>query len=174
MKVTAEQLALIMPAAKKKVAIYVDPINQTIIDAELNTRLRLAMFLAQIAHESGQLVYSLELASGKAYEGRKDLGNTQPGDGVRYKGRGLIQITGRANYTKMADALGVDCVNNPKLIEEPLWATRSAGWYWNDRKLNQYCDKSDFVTLTKRINGGTNGLEDRQQFFIKALAALPA
>ncbi len=88
------------------------------------------MFIAQIAHESGELTYVQEIASGKAYEGRKDLGNTQPGDGIRYKGRGLIQLTGRANYEKYGQLMGLDLINNPELLEEPEFAALSAAYFW--------------------------------------------
>jgi len=104
----------------------------------INTDKQIAAFFAQIGHESGHLKHNKEIASGAAYEGRKDLGNIYPGDGVKYKGRGLIQITGRDNYTKAAKALGVDCVNNPELLEQPKWAVKSACWWWNNAGLNKY------------------------------------
>lgn len=118
-------------------------------------------FLAQVAHESGAFHYTRELASGEAYEGRKDLGNTDIGDGVRYKGRGLIQITGRANYQACGDALGVDLISEPEQLEQPLLACRSAGWFWHSRNLNQLADRGDIKAITKKINGGFNGLPDR-------------
>jgi putative chitinase len=172
MNITTDQLIAIMPGARKKIPTYLDPINQVIVEADLSTKMRLAMFIAQIAHESGQLVYTLELASGSAYEGRADLGNTSPGDGVRYKGRGLIQITGKANYLAIAHDLLIDVVNHPELLESPLYATRSAGWFWAKHNCNRSADTNDFITCTKRINGGTNGLADRQQFLARALQVL--
>ena len=101
---------------------------------------RLRYFCAQVAHESCGLLYTKELASGKAYEGRTDLGNTQKGDGVRFKGRGYIQITGRANYTALAKDLKIDCVNHPELLEQPQYALLSALWFWKKRGLNNCID----------------------------------
>ena len=159
-------------------------INDTCDKYEINTPVRQLCFLAQVGHESGGLFYTEELASGAAYEGRKSLGNTQSGDGVRFKGRGLIQITGRANYKSIGDALGVDFIKNPSLLggknvkvctqEQLKYAAFSAGWFWNSRNLNALADKIDikksidagtslenFKAITKKINGGYNGLADR-------------
>lgn len=131
---------------------------------------RLAMFLAQVAHESGSLRYVRELADGSAYEGRRDLGNTEPGDGKRYRGRGLIQITGRANYRATTQRLRArlartvpDFEATPQALELPEWAAWSAADFWDSRGLNGYADRGDFVGITRRINGGTNGLADRQE-----------
>lgn len=129
---------------------------------------RLRYFCAQVAHESGGLLYTKELASGEAYEGRKDLGNTEKGDGVRFKGRGYIQITGRANYAALAKDLKIDCVNHPELLERPEYALLSALWYWKKNGLNKYADRDAFTELTKRINGGANGMTDRLEWLRKA------
>jgi len=134
----------------------------------INTKLRHNHFIAQLAHESGEFRYMEELASGAAYEGRKDLGNTQAGDGVRFKGRGLIQITGRANYTAVGKALGVDFLSSPELLETPQYAVISACWFWNSRNLNVLADKDDFLGITKKVNGGTNGLSDRKMYLDRA------
>lgn len=123
------------------------------------------MFLAQVGHESAELRYTEELASGISYENRKDLGNTQPGDGVRYKGRGLIQLTGRSNYSLCGLALDLPLLDQPQLLAQYEAATMSAGWFWDNNKLNSYCDKDDFLGLTKRINGGINGLANRQELY---------
>ena len=168
MEITAKQLTDIMPLAQKKAATYVPIINKWSPTFDITTPQRMAHFLAQIAHESGELRYTKELASGRAYEGRKDLGNTKKGDGVRYKGRGLIQITGRANYKKYADFCGFDVVAKPELLELPLGATKSAMWYWQTRGLNAWADKDDVLTITKRINGGTNGLASRKAYLARA------
>jgi len=168
-ELTSDQLKKIMPSAKAETAdSFVDPLNQTFTEFEIDNDQRAACFLAQVGHESGALRYVKELASGEAYEGRKDLGNTEPGDGVRFKGRGLIQITGRANYRACGEALGEDLENNPEKLEEPLLAARSAGWFWGTRKLNDLADKGDFRTITKRINGGFNGLQDRLDYYGRA------
>ena len=134
---------------------------------EIDTPLRLSAFLAQIGHESGRLRYVEELASGKAYEGRTDLGNTTKGDGVRFKGRGLIQITGRYNYTELANDTDVDFVSYPELLKEPEFAVMSACWFWDKRKLNMLADEERFRDITKKINGGYNGLEDREKLYAK-------
>lgn len=104
--------------------------------------------------------------------GAKNLGNTEEGDGAKFKGRGLIQLTGRANYQKLSDALSVDFIENPALLEEPMYAALSAGWFWASKDLNRYADEHDWTGLTKRINGGTIGLEDRIKHITHALAVL--
>lgn len=119
---------------------YLPFLNKYFEKYEVNTTDRIAAFLAQIGHESAELRYVEEIASGKAYEGRKDLGNTQPGDGVKYKGRGLIQITGRSNYTAISKDLDVDFVSNPKLLQEPEYAVLCAFWYWSKHNLNKLAD----------------------------------
>lgn len=160
---TKEELKQCLPFAKdENIEKFFGPINATIEKYQINTPKRLAAFLAQLAHESGSFKYVREIASGEAYEGRKDLGNIQPGDGVKFKGRGLIQITGRTNYTKLGEAFKQDFITNPEKLEQPLFATLSAGWFWSMHGLNQLADKGDFILITKRINGGTNGLADRQ------------
>ena len=126
-----------------------------------------AMFLAQMAHESGNFRYDEEIASGQAYEGRSDLGNTQPGDGVRYKGRGYIQLTGRANYRDYGNRLGVDLENNPDLAKDPNIAADIAIAYWQQRVDRNAARAGDVRTVTRNINGGLNGLADRQNKFNK-------
>lgn len=143
----------------------------------INTRLRQAAFLAQIGHESGSLVYVKELGGPSylaKYDGRKDLGNTQPGDGARFAGRGLIQVTGRANYAKASQVLFGDdrLLKIPELLEQPEWAAKSAVWYWSTRNLNALADADRFTDITKAINGGTNGLEDRKARYRLALSVL--
>jgi len=167
-----DQLRKIMPTAGARAFVMLDYLNKTMDEFEINTPARQAAFLAQVGHESGQLRYVRELASGAAYEGRQDLGNKQPGDGVKYKGRGLIQITGRANYMALMMALDINCVENPEVVEEPENAARSAGWFWSTHKLNDLADKGDFIGITKLINGGTNGLVDRQELYNRAKEVL--
>lgn len=126
---------------------------------------RQAAFLAQIGHESGGLIYVRELwgptPTQEEYEGRADLGNTEPGDGFKYRGRGLIQITGRANYQTCGAALTLPLLDHPELLEAPGNAAQSAAWFWNSKNLNDLADIGDFNTITRRINGGLNGLQNR-------------
>ncbi len=170
--ITKEQLLKIMPLAGERAKIFLEPLNETMQEFDISTPLRQAAFLAQIAHESSQLRYVKELASGRAYEGRVDLGNTEKGDGVKFKGRGLPQITGRDNYLACGKALGIDLILHPDWLEIPAYAARSAGWFWNYKGLSPLADIQDFVRITKRINGGRNGLEQRQAFYEEAKTVL--
>jgi putative chitinase len=138
----------------------------------IDTPQRRAAFLAQVAHESGSLRYTLEIADGRAYEGRQSLGNTQAGDGPRFKGRGLLQITGRANYTACGAALGLDLIASPELLEQPSAACRSAAWYWKLRNLNSYADRDAFGSLTVAINGGYTHIDERIVAWLTARKAL--
>jgi putative chitinase len=131
-----------------------------------------AHFLGQVCHESAGFRTTVEFASGEAYEGRADLGNTQPGDGRRYKGRGLIQLTGRDNYRTYGKALGVDLEGQPELAEEPVRSLQIACEYWTRNKINAACDRDDLVKVTRLINGGTNGLEDRRKYTSRAKTAI--
>lgn len=151
--ITASDIRIIMPNARLRADEFFEPINAACDEWEINNPRRQAAFLAQIARESGELIYVHELASGGEYEGRKDLGNTQPGDGRKFKGRGLIQVTGRANYILCGDALGLDLVAEPELLESPENAARSAGWFWKVHGLNELSDTMRFDVVTKRING---------------------
>jgi len=144
-------------------------------------RLRVAAFIAQIGHESGQLRRVREIWGPTAvqlgYEGRKDLGNTQPGDGAKYRGRGLIQITGRANYAMCGEALGLDLVNQPELLEQPGPACLSAAWYWASRGLNTLADAGNNKDIGSIINTGRpgrtpNGAADRDTLYAVALKVL--
>src|SRR5262249_20021786 len=161
---TAAELRAIMPAlTRERAATFLKPLRAAIKEFDITTPKRQAAFLAQLAHESGQLRYMEELASGEAYEGRKDLGNTQPGDGKKYKGRGPIQLTGRANYRRAGKALGLDLENHPEKAATPEVGCRVAGWFWKTHGLNELADKGDFKQITRRINGGYRGLESRQK-----------
>ncbi len=171
--VSAEQLRRIMPnLSAEKAEAYLPHLNRAMMEAKINTPERQSAFLAQLAHESGQLQYMEEIASGAAYEGRSDLGNTQPGDGTRFKGRGPIQLTGRANYAAASRDLGIDLVNNPTRAADPDVAFRIATWYWDSRNLNQYADAGNFSQITYRINGGYNGAADRNQYYNTAQGVL--
>lgn len=156
---------------------WADALTAAMVGGQVNTRLRQAAFLAQIGHESGSLVYTKELGGASyfaKYDGREDLGNTQPGDGAKFAGRGLIQITGRANYAKASKALFGDdrLLKTPEVLEQPEWAAKSATWYWTTRNLNALADQDRFTDITKAINGGTNGLEDRKARYRLALSVL--
>jgi len=140
---------------------YLPYFNKYLNQYEITTLIRLWSYFAQIGHESGQLNYSEEIASGQAYEGRKDLGNIEQGDGIRFKGRGLIQITGRSNYDKLSNAFGIDFIKEPELLESPEYAVLSSLWFWKSKNLNQIADSGNFELLTKRINGGLTNIKDR-------------
>lgn len=171
--ITESQLKACLPyATDANIKKYLSPLNLTLEKYEINTPKRQAAFIAQLAHESGSFKYVEEIASGEAYEGRKDLGNTQPGDGVRFKGRGLIQITGRTNYEALGVALNYDFIKEPEALEKPGAATLSAGWFWYKTKLNELADAGDFKKITKRINGGFNGLKDRAEHWYRCQKAL--
>lgn len=142
--------------------------------AELTTSLRVAHFLAQVAHESDGFSTTVEYASGEAYEGRRDLGNTQEGDGKRFKGRGLIQLTGRANYCEFGAELDIDLVGNPGLAAKFPYAAQTAALYWRKRAINAGADADDLVRVTRKINGGKNGLMQRAAYLKGAKRALSA
>ena len=150
-------------AARMGAGVYALPLERTCISYGIDTTLRKAHFLGQVAHESDGFRTAREYASGAAYEGRLDLGNTRPGDGRRFRGRGLIQITGRANYRACSHHLFGDdrLLDSPELLEIPEWAARCSGWYWQSRRLNVWADLDDVRQVTRRINGGLNGLADR-------------
>ena len=171
---TLENLKTIMPYAKPDdIGTYVAPLNQVLQDFNLATIERACAFIAQIAHESGSLNYKEEIASGAAYEGRKDLGNTKPGDGKRFKGRGLIQLTGRANYRQCGQALGLPLEENPELaVKDPYTNAAIAAWYWKSRQINDAADQGNFKKVTRLINGGLNGYDDRCQFWERAKKVL--
>lgn len=176
MFITKQLLKQCLPYAKDAtIAKFLTPLNLTFEKYKINTPKRIAAFLAQIAHESGSFRYVEEIASGSAYEGRKDLGNTQPGDGVRFKGRGLIQVTGRTNYEAVGKALQYDFISQPEHLTYPGAATLSAGWFWDSRKLNDLADlgtEEAFNKITKKINGGYNGKEDRLKHWERCKEAL--
>ena len=133
----------------------------------LDNSLRFTHFFAQLAHESCNFRYMEEIASGSAYEGRADLGNTQRGDGKRFKGRGPIQLTGRANYRKYGQQLGIDFENNPEIVAIPSIGLMVACKFWADNGLNLLADQDDVRAVTRRINGGYNGFEDRKSHLAK-------
>ena len=165
----ADDLRRIMPLAGKLADLFADPLTAAMAEFGIDTLRRQASFLAQVAHESGQLRFTREMwgptPAQRAYEGRVDLGNTFPGDGFRYRGRGLIQITGRANYRACGAMLGIDLLNHPELLEGPTLASRSAAWFWRKNNLNALADSDNQVAICHRINGGENGLAERLAFY---------
>jgi putative chitinase len=138
-----------------------DQMNRLADEFEINTPLRQQHFIAQCAHESDHFRTTREYASGKAYEGRKDLGNTQKGDGERYRGRGLIQLTGRANYARADAELREPYVAHPELVEVFPAAAIVSGWFWKTHGLNNHADRDDPRAVCKVVNGGYNGLDSR-------------
>lgn len=163
---TLELLQKCLPKAKpENIQKFGPKLIKAMVEYEINTPRRQSVFLAQLAHESGSFRYVEELASGEAYEGRADLGNTAPGDGKRFKGRGLIQITGRANYMLVGQELEYDFIANPEDLEKPGPATYSAAWFFWYHRLNKLADIDAFEKITRRINGGINGMEDRLKYY---------
>ena len=178
--VTAEQLIQIAGTKEfeSRIRTLTPGVNATFEKFNINTTLRMAHFLAQVMHESGGFRWLREIwgptDAQLGYEGRKGLGNTKSGDGKRFMGRGLIQLTGRANYTTFSKAMGMPdkFVDDPKLVEASPWAVIAAGWYWNGRDINNPADQDDVVEVTWRINGGKNGLKDRERYLNRAKLVL--
>lgn len=182
MDLTQQQLIKIMPNARTQAGVFVPALNTAMSRHRIDTLKRMAAFLAQVGHESGQLRYVRELG-GEQYLSKYDtgtlavrLGNSPEadGDGQRYRGRGLIQITGRDNYLRCSQGLFGDerLLVLPELLEQPQWATESAAWFWEQNGLNELADRDQFNSITRRINGGLNGLEDRLQLWARARAVL--
>lgn len=184
MAITLSQLVQILPGARPVAGLFLPALNTAMFRFEIGQPKRIAAFLAQVGHESAQLRYVRELGSDQ-YLSKYDtgtlaarLGNTPEadGDGQKYRGRGLIQITGRRNYLACSQALFGDdrLLRQPELLEQPQWACESAAWFWQSNGLNELADKDQFTTITRRINGGLNGLEDRLQLWARAQAVLCA
>ncbi|MBY8969279.1 glycoside hydrolase family 19 protein [Pseudomonas sp. P867] len=179
---TLAQLQQVFPRARSLAGVFISSLNLVMLNRQINTPQRAAAFLAQIGHESGELHYVRELGSDQ-YLSKYDtgvlaarLGNTPEADadGQKYRGRGLIQITGRRNYLACSQALFGDdrLLLQPQLLEQPQWACESAAWFWQSNGLNELADKDQFTTITRRINGGLNGLDDRLQLWARAKAVL--
>ena len=175
--VSLEQLQSIMPNLTYAEE-YLPYLNEAMAEAEINTPLRQGAFLAQLAHESGELQWFEEFADGWDYEWREDLGNIYEGDGPLYKGRGPIQLTGRHNYTMAGEALGLDLVNDPWQVASPEVGFRTACWYWNYGSawgdLNVYADAGDFDSTCLGVNGGWNGYDERCRYYNVACGVLGA
>ena len=180
MSITQQQLQQILPNAGQTAGVFVPVLNTAMVRFQIVGTKRIAAFVAQIGHESGQFRYVRELGNDQ-YLSKYDtgtlakrLGNTPEadGDGQKYRGRGLIQITGRANYMMCGEALALDLINQPELLEKPQHACMSAAWFWASRGLNTLADAGQFDTITRRINGGQNGAADRQALYAWALKVL--
>jgi putative chitinase len=179
--VTESQLAQIMPnLPADKRALYLPFLNKAMQIYGINNPLREAAFIAQIAYESVELRYLEEIwgptEAQSLYEPEsavaRILGNTEPGDGERFKGRGAIQITGRSNYGKYGELLGVDLIANPAIVTTPQIALSTAGAFWQMNGLNELADAGDFEAITRRINGGLSGYKERLEYYRGALEAL--
>ncbi|AWB67504.1 glycoside hydrolase family 19 [Saccharobesus litoralis] len=204
-ELTSEQLAEIMPKAKSEnIDFYLPAINSQLSNFAIDTPLRVAHYIAQIAHESGSFRYKVENLNYSAnalravfskyfpdddsadaharqpekianvvYANRMGNGDTASGEGWQYRGRGLIQLTGKENYEKCGLSLGLDLIAQPELLEDdPDAAVGAACWYWDSRQLNEYADEDDIKAITRRINGGYNGLDDRQAYLERAKQVL--
>lgn len=182
MLITLPQLLQILPGARLGAGSFLPALNMAMSRFEIGQPKRIAAFLAQVGHESGELRYVRELGSDE-YLSKYDtgalaarLGNTPEadGDGQKYRGRGLIQITGRRNYLVCSQALFGDdrLLREPMLLEQPQWAAESAAWFWQSNGLNELADRDQFNTITRRINGGLNGLDDRLRLWARAKAVL--
>lgn len=182
-EISVDGLRQIMPLIGGKAGVFVAPLNAAMAEFEINTPRRAAAFLAQLAHESGEFRYMAELADGSAYDNRRDLGNLNPAAidvarrngttaGRWFKGHGPMQITGYDNHLACGEYLGLDLVEHPMLLCEAATGCRGAGWFWAVYKnLNALADsdsEQNFVAITRRINGGTNGLADRQKYWARA------
>lgn len=182
MPITKEHLLSILPKAGAQAGVFASALSLAMERYQINTPLRMAAFIAQVGHESGQFRYVRELG-GDQYLSKYDtgtlaerLGNTPEadGDGQKYRGRGLIQITGRDNYLACSKALFSDdrLLRTPELLEQAEWACKSAAWFWNSRNLNALADAGDMNGITRRINGGLNGLAERLEFYERARKVL--
>lgn len=173
MLLSREQLLQIMPNCDPaKAQAYAAHLSTAMAEAEINTPIRAAAFLGQLAHESGELRWWVEHADGSAYEGRRNLGNTESGDGHKFLGRGPIQLTGRANYRAAGQALGVPLEDCPDRAADPDVGFRVAAWYWTTHRCNQLADEGDIAGVTRAINGGHNGLAARIRYRNRAIAVL--
>ena len=185
--ISVEVLRWIFKRAKQKdLLMFFQVFEQYKTFANLTTPVRIAGFLSQIGHETNQFLWLSELASGQAYEGRKDLGNIKLGDGKRFKGRGYIQLTGRSNYQAFQEWVIKNqkaifdeqqepipnFIQNPELIATHRWAMLSAIFFWQNKKMNQYADAMDIKQMTKIVNGGLKGFEERKQYWNVALHEL--
>ncbi|MGR3806096.1 peptidoglycan-binding protein [Marinibacterium profundimaris] len=161
-------------AQRRIVFALSDRISSVLAEFEIDTPLRIAHFMAQITHECAGFRTTQEFADGTAYEGRADLGNTEPGDGPRFKGRGLLQLTGRNNYRRYGGLMALPLEDQPELAADPVTSLRIACVYWTDHDINPLCDADDLLAVTRKVNGRLNGLEDRQACLARAKREIAA
>lgn len=172
--ITRDMIKAIAPNSKEEIiGPLVGYLNKYMPKYGVDNYLRVCHFLAQAAHEAASFRTLEEYASGAAYEGRKDLGNVNKGDGVRYKGRGIFQLTGRANYRDIGKKIGMDLENNPELAESPEVSVLTALEYWKSRNLSPLADADNVELITRRINGGLNGFEDRKKYLARCKQVIP-
>lgn len=183
---TADQLQALLRLPRSRAERWAPFVDEALAFAEIHSALRLAHWWGQVGHETGHLRYSREIWGPTKQQLRYEpgttlatkLGNTRPGDGKRYMGRGWIQVTGRANYAALTKRLSAimddvpDFELAPLMLEDPRWCVLSAADYWRSRNLNRYADVGDIIALTKRVNGGLNGLADRQAITTHVLHVL--
>ncbi|APG04942.1 chitinase [Luteibacter rhizovicinus DSM 16549] len=158
----SKAVGISLPRAK----LWIGPLTTAMDLYDIDSGWRVSAFLAQVGHESMGFSRTREMwgptDQQRGYEGRHDLGNTQPGDGSRFMGRGLIMITGRNNYAAASTEFGVDFVHSPTLLEREDYASLTAGWWWKAHHCNEIADSRDFIALTRKINGGLTGIDDRK------------
>jgi len=183
MPITKQQLENIIAPVRyddTKLQAITDALNETFNKYDISNGLRMCHFLAQVLHESSAFRFSVEIWGNtdaqKKYDTRVDLGNTPEldGDGFKYRGRGWIQLTGKTNYRLASAEFGQDFLGEPDLLAKEPWDSLAAGWFWNRRKLNTFADADDIISITKRVNGGFNGLNDRKMWLTKAKNVLMA
>lgn len=177
MEITPKLLQAIVPSLNletraSEAVLHAEALDRALRQGGIQDPAEVAMFLAQVAHETGAFRYMEEIASGNAYEGRVDLGNREKGDGARYKGRGYFQLTGRANYRWLGTKLGYNFEEEPDLAKQPFAAAEVAVAYWEGHKIGPLARARDLEGVTRKINGGLNGLESRRAFYLKALKAV--
>jgi predicted chitinase len=172
--ITKKQLSRIWDVSETTISDrIINDLNACLVRFQINTSVRIRHFISQISHESGGGKWMKELASGDDYEGRKDLGNTQPGDGRKYKGAGFIQLTGRANYSDFSKYM-----NDPKVMDGVDYVAlnypaTSAGYWWYNNRMNALCDKNPSVEeVTRKVNGGLRGIEDRKVYYNRCLEVI--
>ncbi|NHN84496.1 peptidoglycan-binding protein [Acetobacter musti] len=173
---TAPRFSGTRAAAQTAIVSAISPVFAATLDSyDISTKLRIAHFMGQVTHECAGFTTTEEFASGAAYEGRTNLGNTQPGDGKRYKGRGLIQLTGRSNYRNIGNALKLPLEDQPELAADPVTSLRIACEYWKKRKINAPADNDNLIDVSICVNGNPpKGLKSRGAFLSRAREALSA